>query len=157
MQKHTSAFWLLFPEGVVSAGPEPRPVIVDALRGLSRAMHLSAAAGLMVDMRDLGRTIGERSGPGAALGTGAAGGFDPTIFLYDTVPGGVGLAQRIFDERDSMLRRARALVGACGCKCGCPACIGPPAGGLLPIEGAPKGRKGVVMRLLHRLGVGATH
>ena len=37
-------------------------------------------------------------------------GFDPTIFLYDNVPGGVGLAARLFDQRDELLRRARAAA-----------------------------------------------
>ena len=131
--------------------------MVDALRGLSRALHLAAASGLMVDMRDLGRTMGERSGPDGVLGTSVGGGFDPTIFLFDTVPGGIGLAERIFDERDTMLRRARALIEGCGCESGCPGCIGPAAGGMDPIQGTPKGRKGVVMAVLTRLGVEVMH
>jgi DEAD/DEAH box helicase domain-containing protein len=157
LQKHTSAFWLVFPEALVSAGPEPRATIVDALRGLSRVLHLSAAAGLMVDMRDLGRTLGDRSGPEGTLGTSTGGGFDPTIFLYDTVPGGIGLAERIFDERDTLLRRARGLIEGCGCDTGCPGCIGPAVGGGLPLEGALRGRASVVLGLFDRLGVERVH
>ena len=157
MQKHTSAFWLVFPEAFVCAGPEPRSTVVDALRGISRAMHLAAASGLMVDMRDLGRTLGERSGPEGVLGTSVGGGFDPTIFLYDTVPGGIGLAERIFDERETMLRRVRALIESCPCKTGCPGCIGPAAGGDTPIPGRPMGRKEVALAVLDRLGVEVTH
>ncbi|MGB8332131.1 MAG: DEAD/DEAH box helicase, partial [Polyangiales bacterium] len=40
MQKHTTAFWLTFSEEFVQSQPEPRAVVVDALRGLSKAMHV---------------------------------------------------------------------------------------------------------------------
>lgn len=128
MQMHTSAFWVTFPEAFVAARPEPRATVVDALRGLSKAMHLVAASGLMIDPRDLGRTLGDRDEPDGQLGTSRGVGFDPTIFLYDSIPGGVGLATRLFDVGIQLLVRARTLIETCICNEGCPGCIGPAAG-----------------------------
>jgi DEAD/DEAH box helicase domain-containing protein len=126
MQMHTSAVWWTFAEDLVRSMGVPRAVVVDALRGLGNAMHLAASVGLMCDPRDLGKTLGDRSGDGELPGKGdpLGGGFDPTIFLYDHVPGGVGLAPRLFESRELLLRRARTMIEQCACTEGCPACIG---------------------------------
>ena len=154
MQKHTTAFWLTFPEDFVQSQPEPRAVVVDALRGLSKAMHVVGAVGLMIDPRDLGRTLGSRNEDEAPPGKGQGPGFDPTIFLYDTVAGGIGLASRLFEEREELLRRARHLVEGCECDQGCPGCIGPDASNDDEPEAA---RKRLVLGLLDAVGVSATH
>ncbi len=154
MQKHTTAFWLTFPEDFVQSQSEPRAVVVDALRGLSKAMHVVGAMGLMIDPRDLGRTLGSRNEDEAPPGKGQGPGFDPTIFLYDTVAGGIGLASRLFEEREELLRRARHLIESCECSEGCPGCIGPDAASDDEPEAA---RKRLVLGLLDAAGVNATH
>ena len=154
MQKHTSAFWLTFPEDFVQSQPEPRAVVVDALRGLSKAMHVVGAVGLMIDPRDLGRTLGSRNEDDAPPGRGQGPGFDPTLFLYDAVAGGIGLASRLFEDREELLRRARHLIESCECNEGCPGCIGPDASGDDEPEAA---RKRLVLGLLDAVGVSATH
>ncbi|MCA9609298.1 MAG: DUF1998 domain-containing protein, partial [Myxococcales bacterium] len=149
MQMHTTSFWLTVPEDAVRAQRVDRAVVLDALRGVGNAMHLVAAVGLMCDPHDLGQTLGDRSDPeGAPSSEGGGPGFDPTIFLYDHVPGGVGLAPRLFVEREALLLRTRALIEACPCKTGCPACIGPGRPGE---EGGAL--KGLALELLASLGV----
>ena len=154
MQKHTTAFWLTFSEDFVQSQPEPRAVVVDALRGLSKAMHVVGAVGLMIDPRDLGRTLGSRNEDEAPPSKGQGPGFDPTIFLYDTVAGGIGLASRLFEEREELLRRARHLIETCECDEGCPGCIGPDASDGEEPEAA---RKKLMLGLLDAAGVSATH
>jgi DEAD/DEAH box helicase domain-containing protein len=154
MQKHTSAFWLTFPEGFVRSQAEPRAVVVDALRGLSKAMHVVAAVGLMIDPHDLGRTLGSREEDDAPPGKGQGPGFDPTIFLYDGVAGGIGLASRLYEDRLELLRRARHLIESCTCGEGCPGCIGPDASASDEPEAA---RKRLVLTLLDAMGVSTTH
>ncbi len=154
MQKHTTAFWLTFPEDFVQSQPEPRAIVVDALRGLSKAMHVVGAVGLMIDPRDLGRTLGSRNEDEGPPGKGQGPGFDPTIFLYDTVAGGIGLASRLFEEREELLRRARHLIESCECSEGCPGCIGPDASNDDEPEAA---RKRLVLGLLDAVGVSAIH
>ena len=154
MQKHTTAFWLTFAEDFVQSQPEPRAVVVDALRGLSKAMHIVGAVGLMIDPRDLGRTLGSCHEDDGPPGTGHGPGFDPTIFLYDTVAGGIGLASRLYEDREELLRRARHLIETCQCDEGCPGCIGPDASSEDEPEAA---RKRLVLGLLDAVGVSATH
>ncbi|MDH5493717.1 MAG: DUF1998 domain-containing protein, partial [Myxococcales bacterium] len=153
IEMHTTSFWLTFPESFVTSLERPRPVVIDALRGLSKAMHLVATIGLMVDPRDLGRTLGDHDEPGGPPGKAGGRGFDPTIFLYDQIPGGIGLAPRLFEQRELLLRRARQLVELCRCDDGCPACIGPAIGELqLTLR-----RRALILAILESLGVGALH
>ncbi len=49
----------------------------------------------------------------------------PTIFVYDRVRGGVGLARALFADHRDVLRAARDVLAACACSSGCPACVGP--------------------------------
>jgi DEAD/DEAH box helicase domain-containing protein len=129
MQMHTTAFWLTVPEPVmqelISSGAGTRPDVLDALNGLNAVLHTVAAVGLMIDPRDLGRCLGSRDGSGSR---GDAV-YEPTLFLYDHVPGGVGLASRLFDERERLLTSAGELIDGCACEQGCPSCVGPADGG----------------------------
>jgi ATP-dependent helicase YprA (DUF1998 family) len=69
----------------------------------------------MSDPRDLGLVSQVRS-PHAER---------PVIYLYDSVPGGVGLAARLFERNAELVQGALDLVTACACLTGCPACTGP--------------------------------
>jgi len=109
----------------------------------------------MCEPSDIGRTVGDgaEQEDGQSAGrnplSGRTGTLDPTLFLFDAVPGGVGLAQRIFEQSESLVRAARKLILGCGCEAGCPACIGPGTGP------GPRqsflGRKGFALALLARL------
>jgi DEAD/DEAH box helicase domain-containing protein len=165
MQMHTTAFWLMFPEAIIEALPYARPSVIDALRGFGHALHTVAAVGLMIDPRDLGRAMGDRTDEHAPPAKrGGAPGFDPTLFLYDHVPGGIGLAPRMFEAREELVRRARGLVLDCRCEAGCPACIGPEVGQIvLPngqvIESVPGAvsRKRIISDVLDAIGLGSVH
>ncbi len=134
--------------------------MLDAVRGLGHAMHTVACVGLMIDPRDLGFTLGDREGDDGPPGKDGAGGggplFDPTIFLYDHVAGGIGLAPRIFEERDALLRRTRKLLEGCSCAHGCPACVGPAIGsdGSRPLRDE---RRKLAIEILSHAGIGAEH
>jgi DEAD/DEAH box helicase domain-containing protein len=102
---HTCAVWFeLTPIG----GPDAART-ADAALGAAYALHHVAALHLLCSAGDLARVIHE---------------MGPTVFLYDNCPGGVGLTERIFEERAQVCQRARALVAACACEDGCPSCIG---------------------------------
>ena len=51
--------------------------------------------------------------------------FNPTIYLYDSHAGGIGLAERVFDVLPLLFERGRDTLGACPCRFGCPSCVGP--------------------------------
>jgi DEAD/DEAH box helicase domain-containing protein len=121
---------------------------VDGLRGVGVALETVATLALMCDPRDLGTTLGDAgSGPSAhpdletdlereehtdvtipiprRVSGGPSAGYNPTLFLFEHTPGGIGLAERVFERRDVLLARAHALVTSCRCASGCPACVGP--------------------------------
>ncbi len=51
----------------------------------------------------------------------------PAVILYDRIPNGVGLAERLFEVHREILTAALQLVQRCGCRSGCPSCVGPQA------------------------------
>jgi DEAD/DEAH box helicase domain-containing protein len=93
----------------------------SALGGLAYALSNIAPLFLMCDPRDLGSVTELRS-----KDTGG-----PTITVYDRVPDGLGLAERLYTLHAELIAGAHDLVRDCACYDGCPACIGPvgPGGG----------------------------
>jgi DEAD/DEAH box helicase domain-containing protein len=147
IELHTTAFWLVLPTGLVKTLLYGRAAIVDALRGVGIALETVSTLALMCDPRDLATTLGEAA-PDGTLGTGSGGvEYDPTLFLYEHVPGGTGLSERIFEARDELLARARTLVAGCPCTYGCPACVGP-GEATVTVDGVALGRKQVAQELL---------
>jgi ATP-dependent helicase YprA (DUF1998 family) len=47
----------------------------------------------------------------------------PTVYLYDSYEGGIGLAEIAYQRVEALLRLARDTVLQCPCASGCPACI----------------------------------
>lgn len=110
---HTTAVWITLPPSVVGGFTNER--LQGALAALSHALHNIAPLYLMCDPKDLGRVYEIRS-PHTR---------QPTIFLYEPAPGGVGLAERLHRLHDELIRAAMELVERCGCEWGCPSCVGP--------------------------------
>ncbi|RLT39078.1 MAG: DUF1998 domain-containing protein, partial [Chloroflexi bacterium] len=113
---HTGAFWVAFPESRVLDGVED--VAIDAaLQGVGTLLRNVAPMLLMCDPRDLHLSTQVRSPH-----TGR-----PTIFLWESIPGGVGFGERLYQETARLVDIARGLVDECGCYEGCPGCVGPAA------------------------------
>ncbi len=49
----------------------------------------------------------------------------PTIYLYERMAAGLGFSARLYELHDLLLPAAAALIRACPCELGCPACVGP--------------------------------
>ncbi len=52
----------------------------------------------------------------------------PTIYVYDTVPGGMGLSDKIYELAEELLRGCLDAIVECRCQSGCPSCVGPLGG-----------------------------
>ena len=52
--------------------------------------------------------------------------FNPSIFIYDCYPGGVGFGEGLFENHREFAEMAKQLVASCDCEEGCPSCVGPP-------------------------------
>jgi DEAD/DEAH box helicase domain-containing protein len=132
IELQTTAYWLT-AEGAATGWR--RDELDVALIGAGRAIQAVAAVLLMVDPRDLGLVAQVRSPHSEA----------PTIYLYEAMPGGVGLSERLFVRHDEVVAGAAELIGACPCEAGCPACTGP------RLEPEVDG-KALALRLLGSLG-----
>jgi len=91
-------------------------LIRSGLAGLSYVLLNLAPLFLMCDINDLGA----QSDPLSPLAE-----KQPTVILYDLVPGGIGLSEALYDMHDELNHRAYELVARCGCHNGCPSCVGP--------------------------------
>jgi len=112
-EMHTTATWLVPPAELVNR--YDRDTLDGALIGFSRIAQTTAALLLMSDPRDVG-VLAQVQAPFTGR---------PTLYLYDTVPGGVGLTERLFTMVDQLLAACRDAVVTCPCADGCPACVGP--------------------------------
>ncbi len=146
MQMHTTSFWITVPAGTLA--DVGRATAIDALSGVGRALETIATIALMCEPRDLGQALGDKS-PGEKR---ASAHFDPTLFLFDHVPGGVGLAERIFEMAEELLRRTRHMIERCPCEQGCPACVGPQS--LSEFSGVGTKRKPMALGMLARMASG---
>ena len=51
---------------------------------------------------------------------------EPTIFIYDGYPGGIGLTRAAYDEVASLMDTTLSMLRSCDCRAGCPACVQSP-------------------------------
>ncbi|HSL34511.1 MAG TPA: DEAD/DEAH box helicase [Candidatus Limnocylindrales bacterium] len=135
LELQTTAYWLTADD---AARGWRRDELDIALLGAGRAIQAVASVLLMVDPRDLGLVSQVRSPHQES----------PTVYLYEAMPGGVGLSERLFARHDELVVGATELIRACSCDAGCPACTGPR---LEPHVDA----KALALRLLEALGAGA--
>ena len=136
---HTSSYWFTIPSALIEELPYDRADFVDGLVGIAHALHYVCVLTLMCDVQDLGRCVGDKSarwfavmrtGGGGEPAWGAEGQaeddvFEPTLFIYDAYPGGVGFSPKLFEQHEGLLLRARGLIASCPCESGCPSCVGP--------------------------------
>src|SRR5690606_30389513 len=48
----------------------------------------------------------------------------PTIFLYDRYPGGIGLSEKVYEIMERIFEESEQMISNCQCDSGCPSCIG---------------------------------
>lgn len=134
-EMHTAAWWLAFA-AAPGTGGDDRADLQGALVGAAAVLHQVASMHLMCDPGDLGTAVEVRSPH-----TG-----QPTIFMYDRYPGGVGLADKAYDLAEALAEEALSLIASCRCADGCPSCVGAAA------EVGPSGKREAVRLLGAALG-----
>jgi DEAD/DEAH box helicase domain-containing protein len=142
-EMHTTAYWLTVPCEVMAGLPFTQEERRDGVVALAYTLGQMAALFLMCDRHDLGVALGDNGQGEATVERGllrirgrspANGGggeqapldpSQPTVFLYDNYPGGIGLSEPLYRLHDRLLGQSRALIAACPCRDGCPSCVGP--------------------------------
>ena len=140
----TTAFWIPLRREWLRTVSSSLEEQISALLGLRYAVGAVAPLYLMCDQRDIGVHIGDRQaewGIPAWVPTSLdellealSGGAETVLFVYDAVPGGVGLAEHLFELFPLILRSALENITECACRQGCPSCVGPPVPGVPPAK-----------------------
>jgi DEAD/DEAH box helicase domain-containing protein len=152
-EMQTTSVWVTFAPELLAAASPSREELVDGLRALTYLLHHLAPTFLLCDVRDVGAWLGDGAPSEAGVvatreSTRArliqAPQFTPTIHLYDNQPGGIGLAERMFEVLPALLERGRDVLEACACPAGCPSCVG-------PVNEVGRRAKPVALALLRRL------
>jgi DEAD/DEAH box helicase domain-containing protein len=143
LQFHTTSYWITFKRSLVERLPFNRLEVIDGVLGLGYALHSIAALHLMCDPRDLNRCVGDRGSKWflrlsrdskgiyssydspEEISEEKMGLFEPTLFLYDNYPGGMGFSPQLFDDTRMLLEKTQGLISRCECRYGCPSCVGP--------------------------------
>ena len=133
-EMQTTAVWLTVPPEPLARVSSSREELIDGLRAVAYLLHHLAPIFLLCDIRDLGSWLGDTT-PATSFAVATresakrrlmdAEHFNPTIYLYDSHAGGIGLAEHVFEILPDLLRRGLDVLEACACQFGCPSCVGP--------------------------------
>ena len=137
---HTTSYWFTIPWDLLDFLQLTREEIIDGLAGLAYCLHHISAMLVMSDIRDIDRCIGDKSGewfvrygkdrrvitasPDQPTNV-MENAYDPTVFIFDAYPGGIGFSENLFERHDELIQSARSLISSCPCEHGCPMCVGP--------------------------------
>jgi DEAD/DEAH box helicase domain-containing protein len=112
----TIAVWWTVPEIICQQTEQHCDEVVDALHAMEHACIGLLPMFAQCDRADIGGLSTDIHPQ-----TGMA-----TIFVYDGVPGGVGIAQVGYEQAEAWWQQTRSLLLECACLDGCPACIQSP-------------------------------
>jgi DEAD/DEAH box helicase domain-containing protein len=136
----TAAVWYV-PTARQLDGLDAMPKLLSSLHAAEHSMIALLPLWAMCDRWDIGGLS-----TNLHADTGA-----PTVFIYDGHPGGVGIAERGFEQFEGWVADTARLLAGCPCEHGCPSCVqSPKCGNLneyLDKEGA--------LTLLRRMSISA--
>jgi DEAD/DEAH box helicase domain-containing protein len=133
-EMQTTAAWITVGPDILARVSPSREELIDGLRAVTYLLHHLAPIFLLCDIRDLGSWLGDTTpATSGAVATRestkrrlmATEQFNPTIYLYDSHAGGIGLAEHLFEVLPDLLRRGLETLETCACRDGCPSCVGP--------------------------------
>ena len=124
----TQGLWIVVPDHVLDIVETRRLHFMGGIHALEHAAIGIMPLLVMTDRNDLG---------------GISIPFHPQIgkaavFIYDGVPGGMGLSGQAFERAGELLENTLTAISSCPCDTGCPACVHSPkcGSGNRPIDKA---------------------
>lgn len=112
LEMHTTSYWVSLPEILPELSQSD---VQNGLLGISNVLANAAPIYLMCDPGDI-RVVHQ---------VRATFTQRPTVYIYDSYPGGVGFSDKLYELHDELFETAAAMVAGCGCETGCPSCVGP--------------------------------
>ncbi len=137
LEMHTHAFWYAFPGDIAHKIDVDGSTFGGALRGLANILGKIAPLWVMCDTRDL-RAISQVRAPFTEM---------PTVYIYENIPGGVGLSDKLYREHEPLFDACLEQIRQCACDKGCPSCVGP------SLEVGENGKEGARRLLEYMLAV----
>lgn len=110
---HTTAMWMTLPDSIASR--YEKDALQGGMLGISNLLRIVAPLYLMCSPRDIAVSYQVKC-PFTDK---------PTLIIYDNCPGGVGLSEKAYRMRRTLLQHCLMLVKDCTCPGGCPSCVGP--------------------------------
>jgi len=127
-EMQTMSFWFEFPADIGLKLKMSPDELGGSLRALANVLVNVVPLWVMCDPKDI-RSFSQVKSPFTE---------NPTIFIYDNYPGGVGFSEKIFYLSDELWKASKDLINSCGCLDGCPSCVGP------KLEVGEKGKEGAL-------------
>ncbi|MDL2286520.1 DEAD/DEAH box helicase [Desulfococcaceae bacterium OttesenSCG-928-F15] len=112
----TEGIWIEIPEDLEKETIARRLHFMGGIHAMEHAAIAILPLVVMCDRNDLGG-ISQPFHPQVQSGA---------VFIYDGVPGGIGLCREAFLQAETLLRRTLDLISGCSCENGCPACVHSP-------------------------------
>ncbi len=116
----TEAVWYV-PTPRQLDGLETMPLLLSSLHAAEHSMIALLPLWAMCDRWDIGglsTNVHQDTG-------------EPTVFVYDGHPGGVGISERGFDQFEGWVADTARMLEGCPCERGCPSCVQSPKCGNL--------------------------
>ncbi len=132
----TEAYWVDFSEGLMQTLAQEGVDLGGGLRALATALVNVVPIYVLCDPKDIRSSPMVRA-PFSGL---------PTIYLWDAYPGGIGIAQKIYEMDEHLFKSVDDAIKKCICRTGCPSCVGP------PLEVGDRGKKTAEKLLAYLLG-----
>lgn len=115
LEMATTALWMEFFSEFIEKLDIDQSVLGGALQAVANLLRHISPVFIMCDPGDI-RAVPMSRAPFSQ---------HPTIYLYDSYPGGVGLSWKVMTHPNPILEGAYKLVTDCPCNSGCPGCVGP--------------------------------
>jgi DEAD/DEAH box helicase domain-containing protein len=116
----TEAIWFV-PEAAQLDGLTEMPVLLATLHAAEHSLIAMLPLWAMCDRWDIG---------GLSTNVHPQTGR-PTVFVYDGHAGGVGIAERGFEQFEGWVADTAGMIAGCPCRDGCPSCVQSPKCGNL--------------------------
>jgi DEAD/DEAH box helicase domain-containing protein len=112
LEMHTTAYWVSLPEEISGMSQSD---VQNGLLGISNVLANASPIYLMCDPGDI-RVVHQVRSTFTQR---------PTIYIYDSYPGGVGFSDKLYELHEELFTTAVDMVMHCSCEEGCPSCVGP--------------------------------
>jgi DEAD/DEAH box helicase domain-containing protein len=124
----TEGIWFVIPQQIADGVVDKRLHFMGGIHAIEHALIGICPLFVLTDRNDFGGiSIPFHAQVGAAA-----------VFVYDSIPGGIGLTRLAFTMADKLIIQTRELIASCPCETGCPSCVHSPkcGSGNRPIDKA---------------------